>query len=224
MLLDNMDLVYISDFSLPITKTLTAKLARENVPVTLYTLDSLIEKQQTMPQQECPLVSEGHKAHHDDHHDDHHEDNQEKDHDGDDHHEDHDDAYDIHGLHGMIHNDKTGKLLVKDFQTENMSYYTLARDFPHNFARKGKNIEIKNPRNVVFQGLRQIGVRTGENLIEKHEIIKRKKLLPPTRYHKMIVVWLSEIEQVQRLLRMFAETITFCYQYIDTGIYDPNDG
>ena len=79
-------------------------------------------------------------------------------------------------------------------------------------------------KNVVFQGLRRIGVRTGEKLIEKHEIIKRKKLLPTGRYHKMFVIWLSEIEQIQRLQRMFAETITLCYQYIDVGIYDPNDG
>ena len=78
--------------------------------------------------------------------------------------------------------------------------------------------------NVVFPGLRHIGVRTGEKLIEKHEIIKRRKLLPPSRYHKMVVIWLSEIEQIQRLLRMFAETITLCFQYIDVGIYDPNDG
>ena len=48
--------------------------------------------------------------------------------------------------------------------------------------------------------------------------------MPPTRYHKMFVIWLSEIEQIQRLLRMFAETITLCYQYIDVGIYDPSHG
>ena len=216
-----MDLVYITDFSLPIMNTLTAKLAGDNVPVTVYTLDRLIEKQRNMPQQECPLVSEGHKAHHDDDH--HEEDHDDNDHD-DGHHED---AYnyDIHGFHDLTQNDKTGTLLVRDFQTENMSYYTLARDYPHGFARKGKRIiQIKNMGNVVFLGLRQIGVKTGEKLIEKHEIIKRKRLLPPTRYHKMFVVWLSEIEQIQRLLRMFAETITLCYQYIDVGIYDPNDG
>ena len=136
-----MDLVYISDFSLPIMKTLTAKLGGDEVPVTVYTLDTLIEKQRNMPQQQCPLVSEGHKAHHDD---DHHEEDHHEEDDDDNHHDDghHADAYDydIHGLPDMIQNDKTGRLLVRDFQTENMSYYTLARDYPHGFARKGKRI------------------------------------------------------------------------------------
>ena len=75
-----------------------------------------------------------------------------------------------------------------------------------------------------MSGLRQIGVRTGEEFVEKHEIIKRERLLAPGRYHKMIIVWLSDLHNIQRLLRMFAETATFCYQYIDVGIYDPNDG
>ena len=57
-------------------RTLPAHLARASVPLSLYRLDSLIEIQRHMPQQECPLVSEGHKAHHDDdHHDDDHDDN-----------------------------------------------------------------------------------------------------------------------------------------------------
>ena len=89
-----------------------------------------------MPQQECPLVSEGHQAHHGDEHeedDDHDDDNNDKD-----HHEDADDIH--HGLPDMIHNDKSGSLRVKDFQTENMSYYTLARDYPDSFARKGNEI------------------------------------------------------------------------------------
>ena len=140
MLSDNMDLVYISDFSLPIMKSLPDKLARGQVPVTAYRLDALIEKQRHMPQQPCPLVSEGHKAHHgDDHGDGHHEeDDHKEDHEDDDHHED---AYDIHhGLPDLIYNDKSGSFLVKDFQTENMSYYTLARDNPHNFAEQGNKI------------------------------------------------------------------------------------
>lgn len=67
-------------------------------------------------------------------------------------------------------------------------------------------------------------MRTGEEFVEKDHVIKRRRLLPPTRYHKTIVIWLSEVEQIRKLLRMFAETITLCYQYIDVGIYDANDG
>ena len=132
-----MDLVYISDFSLPIMKTLPAKLAGGNVPLTIYSLDTLIEIQRNMPQQKCPLVSEGHKAHGDDDHDE--DDHVDDDHDKD-HHEDADDIH--HVLPDMIHHDKSGSHLVKDFQTENMSYYTLARDYPNSFALKGNEIHI----------------------------------------------------------------------------------
>ena len=121
---DNLDLLYISDFSLPIMRTLPAHLARASVPLSLYRLDSLIEIQRNMPQQECPLVSEGRKAHHEE---DHHEEDGPK--------EDHNE---------MIHKDKSGSFLVKDFQTENKSYYTLARDHPHSFAREGNKIQMRN--------------------------------------------------------------------------------
>ena len=134
VLSDNLDLLYISDFSLPIMRTLPAHLARASVPLSLYRLDSLIEIQRNMPQQECPLVSEGRKAHHEE---DHHE----EDHHEEDHHEE-DGPKEDHNE--MIHKDKSGSFLVKDFQTENKSYYTLARDHPHSFAREGNKIQMRN--------------------------------------------------------------------------------
>ena len=116
-----MDLLYITDFSLPIMRTLTAKLAAGNVPGTLHDMDMLIQTQRNMPQQRCPLVSQGHAAHHADD-DDHH---------GDDHHDDHD-------IHKRSYNEvEFEPAPVKYFQTQNESYYTIAKEYPGNFARQG---------------------------------------------------------------------------------------
>ena len=224
---DNTDLLYITDFSLPLMRSLPTKLAKESVPLILHTLDQLILTHQHMPQQPCPLLSEGHGAHHgDDSHGDHqdgHEDDHKDKHEND-HKDDHEDDKSLHDIHKRSYNEeKSESQIVKDFQTGTLSYYTLGRQYPDSFADEG--ITKPHRHHTIFcLGLRQIGVRTGEEFVEKDQVIKRRRLLPPTRYHKTIVIWLSEVEQIRRLLRMFAETITLCYQYIDVGIYDANDG
>ena len=218
--IDNTDLLYITDFSLPLMRSLPVKLARENVPLTLHTLDQLILTHQHMPQQPCPLLSEGHGAHHgDDSHGNHEDDKEDEDEDEIEH--------SAHDIHKRSCNEEKSQI-VKDFQTETLSYCTLGRQYPESFAEQGitdltaitKILSLQN--NML--GLRQIGERTGEEFIERDQIIKRRKLLPPSRYHKTIVIWLTEVQQIRKLLRMFAETVTFCYQYIDVGIYDANDG
>ena len=77
---------------------------------------------------------------------------------------------------------------------------------------------------VCVIGLKKIGVRMGEKFYSKSEVIHRNRLLPPSQYHKTVVVWFSEINSLQRLLRLFTETAMFCFQYIDVGVYNPNDG
>ena len=124
-----MDLVYISDFSLPIMRTLPAKLAEGNVQITVHSLDQLVHKHQNMPQQKCPLVSEGHHNHDSSHAEDHHEDD---DHDDDEH-----SSHDIH-KRSYKYDSHSDKLLIKDFQTEDLSYYTIGQKYPDSFANQGK--------------------------------------------------------------------------------------
>ena len=147
-----MDFVYITDFSLPIMRTLPAKLAAGNVPVTLHSLDQLIQTHRTRPQQVCPLLSQGHGAHHhDDSHTAHH---------GNDTNGAHEDQDSHGGINADSHEEEKGhsshdihkrsckespeeSRLVGDFQTEALSYYTLAREYPDTFASQGNRLRTR---------------------------------------------------------------------------------
>ena len=140
---DNTDLLYITDFSLPLMRSLPTKLAKESVPLILHTMDQLILTHQHMPQQPCPLLSEGHH-HGDDSHGDH-EDGHE-----DDHKDDHEDDNSLHDIHKRSYNEeKSESQIVKDFQTETLSYYTLGRQYPDSFADEGiTNLTVITPSSV----------------------------------------------------------------------------
>ena len=141
--LDNMDFVYITDFSLPIMRTLPAKLAAGNVPVTLHRLDQLIQTHRTRPQQVCPLLSQGHGAHHDDSHTGHHGNDTNGAHQDQDSHEE-DKGHSSHDIHKRSCNESPEKSrLVGDFQTEALSYYTLAREYPETFASQGNRLSTR---------------------------------------------------------------------------------
>ena len=77
---------------------------------------------------------------------------------------------------------------------------------------------------VLSKGLRQIGVKMGEKFYTKKDLIERHHLLPQSHFDKTILVWFKEKDNLKKLLRIFAETAMFCYQYIDVGVYNPNDG
>ena len=142
--LDNMDFVYITDFSLPIMRTLPAKLAAGNVPVTLHSLDQLIQTHRTRPQQACPLLSQGHGAHHhDDSHTAHHGNDTNGAHEDQDSHEE-EKGHSSHDIHKRSCNESPEKSrLVGDFQTEALSYYTLAREDPDTFASQGNRLRTR---------------------------------------------------------------------------------
>ena len=139
-----MDFVYITDFSLPIMRTLPAKLAAGNVPVTLHSLDQLIQTHRTRPQQVCPLLSQGHGAHHhDDSHTAHHANDTNGAHEDQDSHEE-EKGHSSHDIHKRSCNESPEKSrLVGDFQTEALSYYTLAREYPDTFASQGNRLSTR---------------------------------------------------------------------------------
>ena len=132
---ENTDIHFISDFSLPEMKILSSTLAQQNVAINSYSLNTLIEKHKNTPQDKCPLVFEGHGGHGGGH--------------GDGHGESHGNNYgDSHGGdHGKYDDDHHGKddhgnddhydqeYTVQDFQTDKLSYYTIAQEYPDNFAR-----------------------------------------------------------------------------------------
>ena len=72
--------------------------------------------------------------------------------------------------------------------------------------------------------MRRIGVNMKERFYTKSEVIERHHLLPSGRFHKTVIVWLSNTDNLHKLLKMFTETAMFCFQYIDVGVYNPNDG
>ena len=78
--------------------------------------------------------------------------------------------------------------------------------------------------NTKILGLQKIGVKMDEKFYSKTDLIERHHLLPPSHFDKTVVVWFKEKENLKRLLRIFAETAMFCFQYIDVGVYNPNDG
>ena len=139
-----MDFVYITDFSLPIMRTLPAKLAAGNVPVTLHSLDQLIQTHRRRPQQACPLLSQGHGAHHhDDSHTGHHGNDTNGAHEDQDSHEE-EKGHSSHDIHKRSCKESSEKSrLVGDFQTEALSYYTLAREDPDTFASQGNRLRTR---------------------------------------------------------------------------------
>ena len=83
-------------------KSLPQTLLMNDIPVKTFSLDTLIDKHKHSPQDECPLVSEGHGAHHGD---DHQEDGHGGHHDEVHHDNAHDDSNDHgDGHHGGDHN------------------------------------------------------------------------------------------------------------------------
>ena len=136
-------------------KSLPQTLLMNNIPVKTFSLDTLIDKHKHTPQDECPLVSEGHGAHHGD---DHQEEGHGGSHHEEDHHDDaHDDSNDHGDGHGGDHNkhddkhqerkyneddhmkdDKMSGYQIQDLQTDKLSFHTIAKKYSNNFARPSR--------------------------------------------------------------------------------------
>ena len=125
-MLENTDIYYITDFSIPAMRTLPETLLAANIPIKTFFLDTLIKKHRDTPQDKCPLVFAGHHGGH---------------HDGDDHGDGHrrkraakkDDG------HGGGHPEEDHHYKIKDIQTEDKSFYTIAQEFPEDFAKPSKS-------------------------------------------------------------------------------------
>ena len=130
--LENTDIYFITDFSIPAMRTLPETMVAENIPIKTFFLDTLIEKHRNTPQDKCPLVFAGH--HGGGHGDDH----------GDDHGGGHRRKRAAAKGHGGGHEEEDHHYKIKDLQTEDKSFYTIAQEFPENFAKPSNvpNIRI----------------------------------------------------------------------------------
>ena len=130
-LLDNTDIYFITDLSIPAMRTLPETLLAENIPIKTFFLDTLFKKHRNTPQDKCPLVFAGH-------HGDggHRRKRAVKKDDG----------------HGGAHMEEDHHYLIKDLQTEDKSFYTIAQEFPNDFAKPSRTLyykgQAKGPDNV----------------------------------------------------------------------------
>ena len=153
-----MDIYFISDFTIKSMKNVPIKMIEQGIPVTSFSLDQLHAKHKNTPQDPCPLVFEGHGPSHGGGHGDSHGDSHGDGH-GDDHgdshsegHGDHGDSHsEGHGDHGYSHKDEDGDKhddihgghdnyghndeKIKDYQTDSKSFYTIAQEYPNDFAK-----------------------------------------------------------------------------------------
>ena len=111
MVLENTDMHFISDFSLPEMKILSITLAHQNVAIHSCSLNYLIQKHKNTPQDKCPLVFDGNGGHIDGVND-----------------------Y-KNGKENQSSHAYKDEYTVQDYQTDKLSYYTIAQKYPDNFAR-----------------------------------------------------------------------------------------
>ena len=104
-------------------RTLPETLLAKNIPIKTFFLDTLIEKHRNTPQDKCPLVFAGHHGGHGDGHGDGHRRKR---------------AAKKNDEHGGHTTEEDHHYKIKDLQTEDKSFYTIAQEFPDDFAKPSK--------------------------------------------------------------------------------------
>ena len=73
------------------------------------------------------------------------------------------------------------------------------------------------------EGFNEIGRRAGSRLIPRSEVFRRASLLGSGPGRRTVVVWVAGLHQVRAALRLFAESVQFCQQVVEVGVWKPED-
>ena len=197
----NTELVFISDFSQPAQIDTLELMSQADLPMLVYNLEELRAHQMHLPVEPCPIFGTGHGAGHGDEEDGHAEDHGAHAEGHDAHAEGHDahaGGHDAHAEGHDAHAEGHDAHAEDDHGSEKWGDEGKADGHSGHHHNEGRPTKMYARADPVIH--------------------IRDQLIPSHRFHKSVFVW-TEKTPVDVALKVFNDTVMWCDQKIDVGIF-----